>query len=89
MYYSRVVAIQIRDVPDGVRTKLAALAKSEGKSLQQFLLELLIEEARWGDNAAIMAAAAATPGGWAPTPAEHQEFIDRMKAERDDSWKYR
>lgn len=89
MYYPGVVAIQIRNVPDDVRRKLNANAEAEGKSLQAYLLEVLIEEARWADNDAILADAARTPGGSTMTPDQHQAFIDRTKAERDESWKYR
>lgn len=86
MYYACMVAIQIRDVPDDVRTKLAAYAKEEGKSLQQFLLDLLIEEVSWEDNTAIMAEAARRPGGIVGTVEEAQTFTERWKAERDSRW---
>ncbi|MGQ0632727.1 MAG: FitA-like ribbon-helix-helix domain-containing protein [Sporichthyaceae bacterium] len=81
-----MVAIQIRHVPDDVRAKLSANAEAEGKSLQAYLLELLIEEARWADNDAILAAAARRPGGMTGTVEEAQAFTDRWKAERDARW---
>lgn len=86
MYYACMVAIQIRDVPEDVRKKLASMAKSEGKSLQAFLRDLLIREADWAVNASIMAEAARTPGGSTMTEEESQAFIDKMKAERDTRW---
>jgi plasmid stability protein len=39
------VAITIRAVPDGVRDELAARAARAGKSLQEYLREMLIESA--------------------------------------------
>ncbi len=38
------VAITVRNVPDAVRNTLASRAAAEGKSLQEYLRELLIEE---------------------------------------------
>ena len=40
-----MVAITIRDVPDGVRNDLAARAAREGRSLQEYLRGLLIKTA--------------------------------------------
>ena len=39
------VVITIRDVPDEVRDQLAARASEEGKSMQQYLRQLLITSA--------------------------------------------
>jgi hypothetical protein len=50
-----VVALQIRDVPDDVRTVLAERAKERGQSLQAFLLGLVEAEARRAGNAAVLA----------------------------------
>lgn len=79
-------AIQIRSVPDDVRQKLAAMAKSEGMSLQAFLRDLLIREADWAVNAAIMEEAARTPGKATGSVEEAPAFTDRWKAERDARW---
>jgi antitoxin FitA len=38
-----MVAVTIRDVPDGVRDELAARAARAGKSLQEYLRGLLVE----------------------------------------------
>jgi plasmid stability protein len=37
------VTITVRNVPDGVRDELAARAAGEGRSLQEFLIQHLIE----------------------------------------------
>lgn len=55
-YPVRMVALQIRDVPDSVRDLLAEEAKRRGTSLQGYLLEVLEREAantsnrRWLDT---------------------------------------
>ena len=38
------IAMQIRDVPEEVRDRLAAQAKKQGQSLQSYLLALVITE---------------------------------------------
>ena len=49
MYYAcMTVALQIRDVPDDVRDLLAAQAASRGQSMQAYLREVVIREARLG-----------------------------------------
>ena len=40
-----MVAVTIRDVPDGVRDALAARAAREGQSLQEYLRSLLVNVA--------------------------------------------
>lgn len=40
-----MVAVTIRDVPDGVRDELAARAAREGQSLQEYLRTLLVNVA--------------------------------------------
>ncbi len=50
MYYACMVALQIRDVPDDVRSVLVETARSRGQSLQAYLLELMVEEARRSVN---------------------------------------
>jgi hypothetical protein len=42
------VALQIRGVPDEVRDLLAAQAASRGQSMQAYLLDVVIREARLG-----------------------------------------
>lgn len=49
-YAVRMVALQIRDVPDSVRDLLAEEAKRRGTSLQGYLLEVLEREAASASN---------------------------------------
>lgn len=44
-YYRCMVAVTVRDIPDGVRDELAARAAHAGKSLQEYLRGLLVEAA--------------------------------------------
>lgn len=45
-----MVALQIRDVPDEVRTALAAKAARKGQSLQGLLLDIVFREAAFENN---------------------------------------
>ncbi|MCZ4100366.1 hypothetical protein C8250_018310 [Streptomyces sp. So13.3] len=47
-----MVALQIRDVPDELRNKLAAIAQERGQSLQNYLLDVVNDEVRRRDNVA-------------------------------------
>ena len=49
-YPGRMVALQIRDVPDSVRDLLAEEAKRRGQSLQGYLLGVLEREAASASN---------------------------------------
>ncbi|NLT31290.1 MAG: hypothetical protein GXX86_12690 [Propionibacterium sp.] len=49
-----MVAVQIRDVPDGVRDALAKVAAGRGQSLQSYLLELLTREAERSRNLEVL-----------------------------------
>jgi antitoxin FitA len=40
-----MVAVTVRDIPDGVRDELAARAARTGKSLQEYLRALLVDAA--------------------------------------------
>jgi len=46
--------MQIRDVPEDVRQALAIRAREHGQSLQAFLLELVVDEARRSRNPALV-----------------------------------
>lgn len=46
MYSACMVAIQIRDVPEDVRSALAAQAEAYGQSLQGYLLDVISTQAR-------------------------------------------
>jgi plasmid stability protein len=49
------VAITIRNVPDQVRNELASRAAAQGWSLQEFLLQQLIELSKRPDRLALLA----------------------------------
>ena len=49
-----MVALQIRDVPDDVRDRLAELARSRGQSLQAYLLALVTRDADRANNLALL-----------------------------------
>lgn len=49
-----MVALQIRDVPDEVRDALAERARSAGQSLQGFLLDVVVREASFANNVALV-----------------------------------
>jgi hypothetical protein len=58
MHNACMTTIQIRDVPDDVRDELARRAQSAHQSLQQYMLSMLIAEARKQDVASIWERAA-------------------------------
>ena len=62
------VTITIRNVPDSVRTELAARAAVKGRSLQEFLLHELIDLASKPDHQALIAAIDADLVGRKPIP---------------------
>lgn len=49
-----MVALQIRDVPEDLRDRLAELARQRGQSLQAYLFDVLSDEARRQDNLAVI-----------------------------------
>ncbi|NGO80601.1 hypothetical protein G6045_33825 [Streptomyces sp. YC504] len=49
-----MVALQIRDVPEDVRDRLAAIAAERGQSLQAYLYDVVTDEARRRDNLAVL-----------------------------------
>jgi len=79
-----MVALQIRDVPDDVRDRLAESARARGQSLQAYLLALVTDEARRADNRAILEAMARRDDGSRLTPADLAWEAGRMRDERDE-----
>ncbi len=70
-----MVAIQIRDVPDDVRDQLTQQARAKGQSLQTFLREVLLREASFTHNLAVLDAAAS----WRKdSPATGQDVLDGL-----------
>jgi hypothetical protein len=78
-----MVALQIRDVPDGVRDTLAELARVRGQSLQAFLLSIVVNEARRSANAALLARFSQRSDGSRLTPAEIVTALEEAPSERD------
>lgn len=82
-----MVALQIRDVPDDVRDRLAELARSRGQSLQAYLLALVIRDADRANNLALLSRFVdRTDGSRAESagPDDVAEQIRRMREERTD-----
>lgn len=69
--------VQIRNVPDETRRALKARAASEGRSLNEFLLELLIEQAVRPTVAEVLARAAAR------TEKLSASSVDIIRRDRD------
>jgi antitoxin FitA len=83
-----MVALQIRDVPDDVRDRLAELARSRGQSLQVYLLALVTRDADRADNLALLSRFTDRTDGSRAEPstgrADVAEEIRRMREERTD-----
>ncbi|WP_448061097.1 FitA-like ribbon-helix-helix domain-containing protein [Cellulomonas hominis] len=71
-----MVAIQIRDVPDDVREQLTQRARAKGQSLQAFLREVVLREASFTHNVAVLDAAAAWRKGSATTGQDVLDVLD-------------
>jgi hypothetical protein len=77
-----MVAIQVRDVPEGVRDALAAEARRRGQSLQLFLAEVLEREAASARNLAWLRDAAR---GSRAAAAGGRDMIRETWEERDQA----
>lgn len=60
------VAVTVRNVPDNVRNELASRAALKGWSLQEFLLQELVELSKRPDKAALVARIRGNSVGHAP-----------------------
>ena len=78
-----MVALQIRDVPDEVRDALAERARSQGQSLQAFLLAVLQEEARRSRNLALLQRFADRSDGSRHQVGEAVAALSHAREERD------
>lgn len=65
-----MTAIQIRDVPADVRDALAAQARSTGRSLQSYLLDLVTAQARRTRNSAVLGVFSNRADGVTSLPGE-------------------
>ncbi len=78
-YDDHVPSVQIKGVPDDVHAELRRRAANEGKSLQEYLLARLVEEARRPDLNDLLARAGQRSGG-------HLSFrfaVDAVREDRD------
>jgi plasmid stability protein len=80
-----MVALQIRDVPDDVRDTLMERARSQGQSLQAFLLSLVEAEARRSRNRAVLARFESRSDGSRVSVAETADELRTLRAERDQT----
>ena len=65
-YYGAMASIQIKDVPDDVHAALRRRAAAEGRSLQEYLLRRLVEEARTPTLEEVLDRAGGRAGGDLP-----------------------
>lgn len=77
-----MVALQIRHVPDQVRDLLAAEAERRGKSLQAYLLEVLVREASSGSNRRLVRDLMTRPAP-ASVAIDVSELLGRHRDERE------
>ena len=89
MYYACMVALQIRDVPEDVRDTLVDRARSQGQSLQRYLLALVEAEARRSGNRSVLARFSGRSDGSRVAPGETAEELTALRDERDDELRYR
>jgi antitoxin FitA len=82
MHDEEMMAIQIRDVPDDVRDRLAQRARANGQSLQAFLREVLLREATFTHNLTLLDAAAARRKGSSATGQDVLDALDEARGER-------
>ncbi|KNE80279.1 MULTISPECIES: hypothetical protein [Streptomyces] len=77
-----MVALQIRDVPEDVRDRLAAIAEQRGQSLQAYLFDLVNDEVRRRDNLAVLERFADKRYGTHLTKEDILGALDEARAER-------
>lgn len=75
-----MVALQIRDVDEQVRDKLAAAARRRGQSLQSYLHDVINDEARRLDNVAVIERFASRRHGTSVSP---EDVLETLRAERE------
>ena len=78
-----MVALQIRDVPDEVRQRLADQAAARGQSLQTFLLTLVTDEARRSANLAVLQRFGVRQDGSQLSSGAVTEALDQARKERE------
>lgn len=74
-----MVALQIRDIPVDVRDVLTRRARGKGQSLQAYLREMVLRDAAFDDNVALLDSIAASRNG---SPATGQDVLDALDEAR-------
>ena len=80
MTESREMALQVRHVPPDVHATLRKRAAAEGKSLQEYMLELVVAHARRPTRHEVLARAGGRTGGH----FGFQEVADILREEREE-----
>ncbi|WP_236794566.1 hypothetical protein [Amycolatopsis sp. GM8] len=80
-----MTALQIRDVPEPVRARLAELARERGLSLQSYLLDLVSDEVRRQDNLAVLRRFGEGRHGTRLTRADILSPLHQARAARDET----
>jgi len=75
--------LQIRDVDEQVRDKLAAAARRRGQSLQQYLHDVINDEARRLDNVAVIERFSRRRHGNSLSAEDIVETLHRERQTRD------
>lgn len=82
MHTGCMVAIQIRDVPEDVRDVLTRRARAKGQSLQAYLRDVVLREASFENNIAVLDSIAARRSGSAATGDDVLDALDRSREGR-------
>lgn len=83
MYNACMVNIQVRGVPEALRDRLSATAKSRGQSMQSYLLSVLEEEAQRSTNVELLRLIGDLDDGDSFSGAEISVEVDAARADRD------
>jgi plasmid stability protein len=77
-----MVAIQIRGVPDEVRDALSRRAHAQGQSLQAFLYDVVVREASFANNIAVLDSLASWRSGSTASAQDVLDVLDEARRER-------
>ncbi|MDX6352922.1 MAG: hypothetical protein QOF84_7712 [Streptomyces sp.] len=80
-----MVALQIRDVPEELRDRLAAIADERGQSLQAYLFDLVRDEVRRRDNLAVLERFSRPRYGTQLTKGNVLDALRDARTERDST----
>jgi plasmid stability protein len=77
-----MVALQIRDIPDDVRDVLTRRARAKGQSLQAYLREMVLRDAAFEDNLALLDSLAHARRGAVGTGDDVLDALDAARRDR-------